>query len=170
MQSKAKTNYRWLLWIAAIKLRGWEGDKGAVMKCIQLNNPRSNKMPNVFISTATLNSRDHFADPRSSKPNQSTYQHDHRNVCKTFILTSPHSKCTHTHTHTHNTHRQTETDRAVFAYSSDVNAKNFQSHLSSIVGGPKHLFHINKQFFKLCSKCYEADDYLRTIIVSISLK
>lgn len=67
MQSKAKTNYRWLLWIAAIKLRGWEGDKGAVMKCIQLNNPRSNKMPNVFISTATLNSRDHFADPRSSK-------------------------------------------------------------------------------------------------------
>jgi len=24
------------------------------MKCIQLNNPKSNKMPNVFISTATL--------------------------------------------------------------------------------------------------------------------
>lgn len=55
---------------------------------------------------------------QASQTNRPT-QHDHRNVCKTFILTSPHSKCTHTH------NTQTEIDRAVFAYSSDVNAKNF---------------------------------------------
>lgn len=38
------------------------------MKCIQLNNPRSNKMPNVFISTATLDARDQASQ---AKPNQS---------------------------------------------------------------------------------------------------
>lgn len=107
MQSKAKTNYRWLLWIAAIKLRGWEGDKGAVMKCIQLNNPRSNKMPNVFISTATLNSRDHFADPRSSKPNQSTYPTRSSKCMQNVYINEP-TQQMHTHTDT-----QTEIDRAV---------------------------------------------------------
>lgn len=112
MQSKAKTNYRWLLQVAAIKLRGCAGGEGGVMKCIQLNNPRSNKMPNVFISTATLDARDQASKSSQAKAKQSTYPTRSSKCMQNVYINEPTQQMhTHTHTQTHVYIREKERDR-----------------------------------------------------------
>lgn len=56
---------------------------------------------------------------QASQPNQSTYPTRSSKCMQNVYINEP-TQQMHTDTHT-----QTEIDRAVFAYSSDVNAKNF---------------------------------------------